>query len=287
MKVRLFEKGKVFFEKFKEVIENNKFKKLILDTYEEINEFSNETFIITYDNLIVYAYKKCAVVIGTSEDYSFIVNDIFVRNINIVKVYTESKDFLEEFRTQFKLSIKELALDEYSIRTTTINRCIFSGGCFWCMAHPYYTFDGVLKVISGYAGGKSLNPTYEETKHGNGYRETVMIIYDRSKITYKDLLKLYFESIDPFDNEGQFIDKGHSYTTCVYYKSALSLKDFRDIRDDIESRYHCPVKVALEPDTLFYPAEEEHQDFEFKFKNRFEKEEKISGRNDFKYVKLN
>ncbi len=286
MNVKLYDSGEIFYIENLDLIKKSKYKQFIINSYAKIKEFSKDTFIIKYDNLIVYTYYNEAIIIGESNDYNQIILDLFYRNTCIKIINTDNSDIIKSIKNNLNANVDQIIDDKYKISLTNLKRALFSGGCFWCMAHPYYTFEGVKKVLSGYAGGKSLNPTYLETKHGNGYRETVLIVYDSDKITYKELLKLYFESIDPFDSEGQFIDIGHSYTTCVYYKDNNNLNDFKTIRNDIESRFNCPVKVALEPDTLFYVAEEEHQEFEFKFKERFEKEELISGRTSFKYVKV-
>ena len=287
MEIKLFDNGKIFYIQNKSIIEKTRYLYFIKETYNVINSFSNNNYIIKYDNLICYSYNKNLVVIGDNENLKDIINDLFYRNLLVDYILTENIKFVNEAKELLNLDVKVVAENKYAVKLTNIRRTVFSGGCFWCMAHPYYTFDGVIKVLSGYSGGKSLNPTYLETKHGNGYRESVLIVFDNTKISYFELLKLYFESIDPFDSEGQFIDKGHSYTTCVYYKSNAEIADFNNIRKDIETRFKCPVKVALEPDCHFYMAEDEHQEFEFKFKTRFEKEEEESGRNKFNYVKIN
>ena len=285
MEIKLYKNGRDFAKSHDEVLKKSPHYKDMLFTLNNINGFNNKNFVISYDNLHIISYRSKMYLLGYQDELDNIIDDLYLRNVEFKHIYTSNVKFINLLKKKYNFKI-EFESKSYFVSETNIRRTVFSGGCFWCMAHPYYTFEGVKKVLSGYAGGKSLNPTYLETKHGNGYRETVLIVYDSDKITYKELLKLYFESIDPFDSEGQFIDIGHSYTTCVYYKDNNNLNDFKTIRNDIESRFNCPVKVALEPDTLFYVAEEEHQEFEFKFKERFEKEELISGRTSFKYVKV-
>ena len=94
---------------------------------------------------------------------------------------------------------------------------MFAGGCFWCISKPYYECDGVISVYSGYAGGDEVNPTYSDVKSGKtSHRETIKIIYDSNVISYSELLDIYFESINPFDGEGQFIDRGFNYTCAIF-----------------------------------------------------------------------
>ena len=94
---------------------------------------------------------------------------------------------------------------------------MFAGGCFWCVSKPYYEYDGVIRVYSGYAGGSEVNPTYEEVKSGKtSHRETVMIIYDPNIISYIKLLDIYLDTINPYDGDGQFIDRGFNYTCAIF-----------------------------------------------------------------------
>ena len=99
-----------------------------------------------------------------------------------------------------------------------MKHCVLAGGCFWCMAKPYYEYDGIINVYSGYSGGKEINPTYEEVKsQKTSHLECVKLVYDEKIINYIDILNIYFETIDPFDDGGQFIDRGNSYTTAIFY----------------------------------------------------------------------
>ena len=100
---------------------------------------------------------------------------------------------------------------------TNRTNAYFAGGCFWCVT-PIYKMYGVDKVTCGYSGGKEVNPTYEDVKaQKTGHRETIMLTYDPGKVSYEKLLDIYFANVDPFDAEGQFIDKGHSYTLAIFY----------------------------------------------------------------------
>ena len=157
-------------------------------------------------------------------------------------------------------------------------KAYFAGGCFWCVT-PIYKIYGVDTVVSGYSGGAEKNPCYEDVKaQKTGHRETVMLEYDPGAVTYETLLDIFFENVDPFDPDGQFIDKGRSYTLAVYYtnETERSLAEAR-IRK-LEAGSGKKVYVALEPFTAFYPAEEYHQDYYLKHPAELEKELMESGR---------
>lgn len=154
----------------------------------------------------------------------------------------------------------------------------FAGGCFWCVTPIYKTF-GVDQVICGYAGGDEENPTYEQVKHQEtGHRETIKLVYDPEKVTYDTLLEIYFANVDPFDAEGQFIDKGFSYTLAIFYTSD-------EEREKAEAKIHAleqssgkKTYIELLPYKNFYEAEEYHQDYYLKNPEAFEKELIESGR---------
>lgn len=154
----------------------------------------------------------------------------------------------------------------------------FAGGCFWCVT-PIYKMYGVDQVICGYAGGDEVNPTYEQVKHQEtGHRETIKLVYDPAKVAYDKLLDIFFANVDPFDAEGQFIDKGFSYTLAIFYeteeeKEAATAK-IRKVEEETGKR----VQVAVLPYKNFYEAEEYHQDYYLKNPEAFEKELIESGR---------
>jgi len=157
-------------------------------------------------------------------------------------------------------------------------KAYFAGGCFWCVT-PIYKMYGVDKVVCGYSGGDEPNPTYADVKaQRTGHRETIMLEYDPAKVTYDFLLDIFLANVDPFDGEGQFIDKGFSYTLAIYYtcEKERSLAQSRIERLAAESSR--PVHIALEPFKSFYEAEEYHQDYYLKNPEAFEKELIESGR---------
>ena len=154
----------------------------------------------------------------------------------------------------------------------------FAGGCFWCVT-PIYKMYGVDEVICGYAGGDEKNPTYEQVKHQEtGHRETIKLVYDSEKVSYDKLLDIYFANVDPFDAEGQFIDKGFSYTLAIFYMSDDEKKTALEKIAKIEQESGKKVQVEVLPFKNFYEAEEYHQDYYLKNPEAFEKELIESGR---------
>ena len=157
-------------------------------------------------------------------------------------------------------------------------RAYFAGGCFWCIT-PIFKLYGARAVVCGYSGGDETSPSYEDVKtQKTGHRETIMIEYDPEKLTYEKLLDIFFDNVDPFDPDGQFIDKGHSYTLAVYYTS----EDERALSEErigkLARESGREVFVSLEPFTAFYEAEEYHQDYYLKHPEEFEQELIESGR---------
>ena len=154
----------------------------------------------------------------------------------------------------------------------------FAGGCFWCVT-PIYKMYGVDKVICGYAGGDEENPTYEQVKHQQtGHRETIKLVYDPEKVAYDKLLDIYLANVDPFDGEGQFIDKGFSYTLAIFYETDEEKEKAKVKIDKLQGESGKKVEIALLPYKNFYEAEEYHQDYYLKNPEAFEKELIESGR---------
>lgn len=155
----------------------------------------------------------------------------------------------------------------------------FAGGCFWCIAALLDTIEGVHKIVSGYSGGDEINPTYEDVKaQKTGHRESIKVIYDEQITSYKTILEMFLNNIDPFDAGGQFIDRGHSYTTAIYYTNQKELDIAKDAINKIEKESGKKSAVALEPFKSFYDAEEYHQNFHLKHPDKIKREMIESGR---------
>ena len=155
----------------------------------------------------------------------------------------------------------------------------FAGGCFWCITPTFRETEGVSDVISGYSGGLEINPTYEAVKtQKTGHRETIRIDFDPSKVTFKELFEIFLNGVDPFDPDGQFIDRGHSYTLAVYYLSQEQRLISEEGIRQLESESGQKVFISVEPYRNFYTAEEHHQNYDLKNPEAFQKELIESGR---------
>ena len=164
---------------------------------------------------------------------------------------------------------------------TNLETAYFAGGCFWCITPAFKETPGVLDVVSGYSGGMEINPTYEDVKHQNtGHRETIRIDFDPSQVSFEALFELFLNSVDPFDPDGQFIDRGHSYTLAVYYLSGSQQQIAQRRIQQLEKESMQTVFVSVEPFRSFYPAEEYHQNYYLKHPEEFRQELIDSGRID-------
>ncbi|MGI8314870.1 peptide-methionine (S)-S-oxide reductase MsrA [Halobacillus mangrovi] len=160
----------------------------------------------------------------------------------------------------------------------------FAGGCFWCMEPPYEKLDGIYEVISGYTGGDTENPTYEEVSAGGtGHIEAVQVYYDPGKITYEQLLDVFWRQINPTDDEGQFVDRGYQYTTAIFYHSeAQKMKAEQSKKALSESgRFDKEIVTPIREAEEFYRAEEYHQDYYKKNEFRYKFYRGNSGRDDY------
>ncbi len=155
----------------------------------------------------------------------------------------------------------------------------FAGGCFWCITPTFRETEGVSSVVSGYSGGLEADPVYEDVKYQRtGHRETIRIDYDPKKISFQELFDIFLCGTDPFDPDGQFIDRGHSYTLAVYYLSESQKQIAEEGIRQLESSSGQQVFISVEPFRNFYTAEEYHQNYDLKNPEAFEKELIDSGR---------
>jgi peptide-methionine (S)-S-oxide reductase len=140
----------------------------------------------------------------------------------------------------------------------------FAGGCFWCMEHPFDELPGVVSVTSGYTGGHQKNPTYEEVSAGGtGHAESVQVVYDPAKTSYRKLLVRYWHNIDPTAKEQQFCDVGHQYRSAIFYHNEEQHRLALDSKQELEKTkpFKAPIVTEIVPATEFYPAEEYHQHY--------------------------
>ena len=151
----------------------------------------------------------------------------------------------------------------------------FAGGCFWCITPTFANTKGVINVTCGYCGGDEVNPTYEDVKkQKTSHRETIKIDYDEALIDYKTLLDIFINNVDVYDEGGQYIDRGHSYTLAIYYEN----DEEKNIINELIASFKKQVCISIEKLKVFYIAEEYHQNYYLKNPKEFEEELIKSGR---------
>ncbi len=143
-------------------------------------------------------------------------------------------------------------------------KATFAGGCFWCMEHPFDELDGVVSTTSGYTGGHTVDPTYPEVSAGGtGHTEAVQIEYDPTKVTYEELLNVYWRNVDPTTPDAQFCDHGNQYRPEIFYHTEEQKQLAEASRTHIEKTKTFPEPIVIEitQGTTFYPAEDFHQNY--------------------------
>ena len=141
----------------------------------------------------------------------------------------------------------------------------FAGGCFWCMEPPYDELDGVIATISGYTGGTTADPSYQEVVQGDtGHAEVVQVTYDPDEVTYDELLEVFWRNVDPLDAGGQFCDRGDQYRTGIFVHDAEQRRLAEQSKQKLEGSERFegqPIVTEIEEAGPFYPAEGYHQDY--------------------------
>jgi methionine-S-sulfoxide reductase len=168
-----------------------------------------------------------------------------------------------------------------SLETKT---AVFAGGCFWCIQPAFDKSNGVVKTVVGYCGGTEPNPTYElVSSEKTQYREAIQITYDPAKISYEQLLDIYWRQIDPTQTDGQFTDIGPSYRAAIFYGNDEERKIAEASKEKLahSGKFKKPVVTEILSATKFYPAEAYHQKYYLQNPERFEAFEKGSGRISF------
>jgi len=167
---------------------------------------------------------------------------------------------------------------------THYEKATFAGGCFWCMEHPFEKLDGVVEVVSGYTGGHTEHPTYEEVCSGKtGHAEAVQITYDPAKISYKELLDVFWRQINPTDSGGQFFDRGSTYRTEIFYNTEEQRRLAEQSKEELETSGPFPKKIVtnITNATPFYKAEDYHQKYYQKNPVRYQQYRNGSGRDQY------
>jgi peptide-methionine (S)-S-oxide reductase len=147
---------------------------------------------------------------------------------------------------------------------------IVAGGCFWCTEADFEKVPGVTEAVSGYVGGRTANPTYEQVSAGGtGHYEAVRISYDPKRVSYGELIDYYFRTVDPLDAEGQFCDKGESYRTAIFPADAAQAKIAEKEKSEAAKALSAEIATKVIPASTFYPAEGYHQDYYKKNKLKY------------------
>ena len=166
-----------------------------------------------------------------------------------------------------------------------IKTAIFAGGCFWCIQPAFDEAKGVIKTVVGYCGGTEPNPTYEVvSSEKTGHRESIQITYDPAKISYDQLLDIYWRQIDPTQADGQFTDIGPSYRAAIFYGNDGEKKVAEASKEKLarSGKFNKPIVTEILPAMKFYPAEAYHQKYYQQNPEHFEAFEEGSGRVSFK-----
>ena len=161
-------------------------------------------------------------------------------------------------------------------------KATFAGGCFWCMEKPFEELDGVSSVVSGYSGGTTENPNYTNYMRG-GHIEVVEIVFNPEVISYQELLDVYWRQVDPTDPGGQFVDRGHGYSTAIFFHNDEQ-QQLADASKKALARsgiFNKPIVTPILPAETFYPAEEYHQDYYKKSSFKYKFYRSRSGRDTF------
>jgi len=141
-------------------------------------------------------------------------------------------------------------------------KATFAGGCFWCVEADFDKVEGVISTTSGYTGGRSVNPSYEEvSRGGTGHVEAVEIVYDPAKVSYEKLLEVFWHNIDPLAKDRQFCDHGDQYRSAIFYHGQEQRALAEASKAQVAKRFKQPIQTEIVAAEPFYKAEEYHQDY--------------------------
>ena len=149
-------------------------------------------------------------------------------------------------------------------RDRNLKVATFSGGCFWCMEAPFDKLEGVVSTTSGYTGGRTVGPSYEEVSSGTtGHAESVRIVFDPARVTYRKLLDVFWRNIDPVAKNRQFCDVGDQYRSAIHFHDEEQRRLAEASRDELQKsgRFAQPITTQIVPASAFYAAEDYHQDY--------------------------
>lgn len=182
------------------------------------------------------------------------------------------------------ISMDKASQKEMNDKPQQTQEAVFAGGCFWCTESDFEKVDGVIEAISGYTGGKQANPTYDQVASGiTQHIEAVKVVYDPNKITYEELLDIFWRHVDPTDAGGQFVDRGSQYRSVIFYTTDQQRSMAERSKNNLAAtdRFGKPILTEILPLGPFYPAEDYHQDYYKKNPLRYHWYRSRSGRDQF------
>jgi len=175
-------------------------------------------------------------------------------------------------------------MEKQPIANNETREAVFAGGCFWCTESDFEKVDGVIEAISGYTGGQLQNPTYQQVSTGGtGHIEAVKVIYDPARITYPELLDIFWRHVNPTDGGGQFVDRGPQYRSAIFYADDTQHRQAETSKKQLMASGHfeTPIVTELLPLGPFYVAEDYHQDYYKKSPIRYKLYRSNSGRDRY------
>ena len=167
---------------------------------------------------------------------------------------------------------------------TNLKVATLAGGCFWCLAADFENASGVERIISGYTGGQKENPSYEEVSTGKtGHYEAIQVYYDPKKVSYEQVLGIFWRHVDATDLGGQFADRGPQYRTAIFYHDEEQKRIAEKSKADLEQsgQFKKPIVTSIVKFSRFYEAEFYHQDYHRKNPSRSKMYRLGSGRDQF------
>jgi peptide methionine sulfoxide reductase msrA/msrB len=181
-------------------------------------------------------------------------------------------------------NFEAIAGDKMSKNDNKLETATFAGGCFWCTESDFEKVEGVVDVISGYSGGHKENPTYQEVSSGGtGHAEAIQVHYDPQKVTYEELLEVFWRHVDPTDPGGQFVDRGSQYRTAIFYQNEEQKILAEKSKEELgkSRRFDKPIVTEIVKLSEFYEAEDYHQDYYKNHSVRYKYYRFASGRDQF------
>ena len=188
------------------------------------------------------------------------------------------------FIAAYTVNSMENKMEKQEITNRETREAVFAGGCFWCTESDFEKVDGVIEAISGYTGGHAVNPTYEQvTGGGTGHFEAVKVLYDPARISYPELLEIFWRHVNPTDTGGQFVDRGPQYRSAIFYADNEQRRLAEESKKELAATgvFDASIGTEILPLGAFYPAEEYHQDYYKKNPLRYKWYRSNSGRDRF------